>query len=145
MKLLIIVKKVGLVPRINIDSSGSSLSYKCFKSCVFCDIVARRSLANVRYEDEDILVFDNQLDWVPIMLLIIPKCHLTQIEFWRHPDLMLKATTIALSLGEDLAPSGFRVLSNFGKDAEQTQDHAHIHVIGGAYLGLYIDQRILSK
>ena len=63
---------------------------------MFCDIVAGRSLANVRYEDEDILVFDNQLDWVPIMLLIIPKCHLTQIEFWSHPDLMLKASTIAL-------------------------------------------------
>ena len=115
------------------------------KPCVYCEIVTGRSLANVRYEDEDILVFDNELDWVPIMILIIPKRHLTQIEFWRHSDLMPKATTLALSLGEELSPDGFRVLSNFGRDAEQTQEHAHLHVIGGSYLGLYVDQRILSK
>jgi diadenosine tetraphosphate (Ap4A) HIT family hydrolase len=63
---------------------------------------------------------------------------MTQYEFWRS-DLFGRAATLATSFGESECPNGYRILSNFGDDALQTQSHAHIHVIGGSNLGLYAD------
>jgi diadenosine tetraphosphate (Ap4A) HIT family hydrolase len=40
-------------------------------------------------------------------------------------------------MGERFCRNGFRVLSNFGTDAMQSQPHGHVHVIGGTYLGEY--------
>ena len=106
--------------------------------CTFCDIVAGRTPARVRHEEDDVLVFDNELDWVPTMLLLIPKTHLTQSELWQNRDLLGRIGALAVEMGNLLCPNGFRVLSNFGGDAMQSQHHGHLHVIGGAHLGLYL-------
>ena len=106
--------------------------------CTFCDIVARQTPARVRHEVDDILVIDNLLDWAPTMLLLIPKTHLTQSELWQSGDLLGKIGALAVKMGNRFCPNGYRILSNFGHDAMQTQDHGHIHVIGGAHLGLYV-------
>ena len=50
---------------------------------------------------------------------------------------MNKLGQVAVDMGWWLAPNGFRVLSNFGRDGLQSQSHAHIHVIGGTHLGEY--------
>ncbi|MBI4299342.1 MAG: HIT domain-containing protein [Chloroflexi bacterium] len=104
--------------------------------CTFCEIVARREPAKIRYEDDDVLVFDNRLTWVPVMLLVIPKRHVTQTELWTD-SLISKVTSVAVDMGASRCPGGFRILSNFGPDAMQSQDHGHVHVIGGAHLGTY--------
>ena len=44
---------------------------------------------------------------------------------------------IAVRMGQEHCPGGFRLLSNFGHDAMQSQEHAHVHVIGGMFLGEY--------
>ncbi|MCY4454792.1 MAG: histidine triad nucleotide-binding protein, partial [Chloroflexi bacterium] len=50
--------------------------------CIFCEIIAKRSPADIRYEDDNVIVFRNQLRWVPIMLLASPKEHMTQDKLW---------------------------------------------------------------
>ena len=105
-------------------------------NCTFCEIVARREPATIRYEDEDVLVFDNRLTWVPIMLLVIPKEHLNQAELWTG-SIISKITSVAVDMGAIHCPRGFRILANFGRDAMQSQDHGHIHVLGGVHLGPY--------
>ena len=106
--------------------------------CEFCGIVSGRVPSRVRYQDDELIVFHNALTWVPTMLLIAPTAHMTQAEFWRSP-LFARASALAVELGERDAPDGFRLVSNFGDDALQSQPHGHLHVIGGANLGLYID------
>ncbi len=103
-------------------------------SCEFCDIIEKRGPANIRYEDDDIIVFDNRLDWVPVMLLVVGKKHMTQEEFWQD---ISKAGAVAVEMGKLYCPNGFRLLSNFGADAMQSQEHGHLHVIGGTFLGPY--------
>jgi len=103
--------------------------------CIFCRIVAGQEPADILYEDEDVIVFRNVLRWVPVMLLALPKQHLTQSELWA--SMIGKVAPIAARMGEQHCPSGFRLLSNFGFDAMQSQEHGHIHVIGGTYLGHY--------
>ena len=104
--------------------------------CAFCEIVARRSPANIRYEDDQIIVMDNVLQWVPVMLLVLPKSHMTQEEVWSN-GVMARIGKAAIDMGERLCPKGFRLLSNFGADAMQSQEHGHVHVLGGMYLGPY--------
>jgi histidine triad (HIT) family protein len=103
--------------------------------CVFCRIIEKTEPADVLYEDEEVIVFRNVLRWVPVMLLALPKQHLTQAQLWT--TMIGKVGPIAAELGAQYCPSGFRLLSNFGFDAMQSQEHGHIHVIGGTYLGHY--------
>ena len=104
--------------------------------CVFCEIVARREPADIKYEDDDVIVFRNRLNWVPVMLLALPKRHLTQDELWTS-ELMAKVSKVAAEAGAAHCPNGFRLLSNFGPDAMQSQSHGHVHILGGTYLGEY--------
>ena len=103
--------------------------------CAFCDIVARKAPANIRYEDDDIIVFDNKLNWAPVMLLVVRKQHMSQEQLWQE---MSKVGAVAVEMGNLYAPGGFRLLSNFGADAMQSQEHGHLHVIGGTFLGPYV-------
>lgn len=104
--------------------------------CVFCEIIAGREPADILHETDDVLVFRNQLRWVPLMLLVVPKRHLTQQEMWQE---MGEIGRIATQMGEEHAPEGYRLVSNFGtRVAMQSQEHAHVHVLGGAFLGHYI-------
>jgi histidine triad (HIT) family protein len=106
--------------------------------CTFCEIIAGRLPSRMRYEDDTLVVFENLLDWVPVMLLVVPREHVTQTELWTRPPVLSKMGSVAVRIGEELCPDGFRVLSNFGRDALQTQDHGHLHVVGGAPLGRYV-------
>ncbi|MBM3933463.1 MAG: HIT domain-containing protein [SAR202 cluster bacterium] len=106
--------------------------------CVFCEIVAGREPARVLYQDDDILVFRNILTWVPVMLLLIPRKHMSQAELWGSGPLLGRIGELASRLGQEHCPGGFRILSNFGHDAMQSQPHGHVHVIGGTPLGLYV-------
>lgn len=103
--------------------------------CTFCEIIARRQPASIRYEDDEVIVIDNILDWAPVMLLVMPKRHMAQGEMWRD---MGRVGAVAVEMGERFCPNGFRLLANVGRDALQTQHHAHVHVLGGTYLGLYL-------
>lgn len=104
--------------------------------CVFCEIIAHESPARIEYEDDDVIVFHNVLNWVPVMLLAVPRKHMAQYELWTS-GLIANVARAAADMGAKHCPRGFRVLSNFGPDAMQSQPHAHVHVIGGTFLGEY--------
>ena len=104
--------------------------------CVFCQIASGESPATLHYQDDELIVITNKLQWVPIMLLAIPKRHMTQGDLWQDP-LLSRMGEVLIDLGSKLAPGGFRLLSNFGRDAMQSQEHGHVHLIGGMHLGPY--------
>ena len=108
------------------------------EKCEFCKIVAGELPRTLIHEDLDLIVFRNALTWTSVMYLIIPRVHVTQIEFWNSP-LFPRAAALATQLGQIDSPEGFRLVSNFGQQAAQTQIHGHLHVLGGGELGLYMD------
>jgi len=69
-----------------------------------------------------------------VMLLSVPKQHKTQAELWAD---LGRVGEIAVEMGKKHCPGGFRLLSNFGHDAMQSQEHGHVHIIGGMFLGEY--------
>ncbi|MEK9658777.1 MAG: HIT domain-containing protein [Chloroflexota bacterium] len=107
-------------------------------TCDFCGIISGRLPRRVRHQADGLLVFRNALTWVPVMYLITPTAHLSQAEFWASP-LFPRAAALAVQLGQEDAPNGFRLVSNFGHDGMQSQAHGHLHVLGGTALGLYVD------
>ena len=82
------------------------------------------------------MVFRNQLRWVPVMLLAVPKKHMTQEGLWADP-MVAKVGAVAAKIGAEQCRNGFRLLSNFGVNAMQSQEHGHIHILGGVVLGHY--------
>ena len=108
------------------------------EGCAFCGVASGALPRRVRYQDAELIAFRNALDWAPVMHLVAPVAHMSQAAFWQSP-LFARAAALAVELGEADAPGGFRVVSNFGEDAMQSQPHGHLHVLGGAHLGLYMD------
>jgi histidine triad (HIT) family protein len=74
--------------------------------------------------------FHNRLKWARVMLLVIPREYMTQEELWLG-DVLQDALRLAVEVGEKHCPEGFRIISNFGSAAHQSQLHAHIHVVSG--------------
>ena len=64
----------------------------------------------------------------------LPGHVLTQGELWVDIG---RVGEIAVKMGQEHCPRGFRLLSNFGYEAMQSQEHGHVHVIGGTFLGEY--------
>lgn len=104
--------------------------------CVFCDIIQHDAPARIEYEDDDVIVFHNVLDWADVMLMAVPKQHQMQGELWTS-EIMTKVSRAAVEQGVRHCPKGFRLVSNFGHDAMQSQAHAHIHVVDARYLHPY--------
>ena len=107
--------------------------------CVFCEIITGYEPAEIYYENKQFIVFKNNLNWFPTQLLFVPLKHMTQSELWSSGSLISKIALKCNEIGELECPDGYRILSNFGKHGMQSQKHAHIHLIGGKQLGLYID------
>ena len=113
--------------------------------CTFCEIVAGRLPSRIVHDEADILVFKNRLDWYDVQLLIVPKEHMTQEELWTSGDMLARIGQLAVELGSESCDHGYRVVSNFGDDGLQTQDHGHLHLIGGEPLGLYVNGTLPQK
>ena len=107
------------------------------EGCVFCQIISKDEPATIHYEDDEIIVIVNRLQWVPVMLLVMPKNHMTQEDLWLSGATMGKVGEIAVDMGLRYCPGGYRILSNFGRDGLQSQEHGHVHVLGGMNLGPY--------
>ena len=102
--------------------------------CTFCQIAAGQEPADILYETDEVMVFRNRLRWVPIMLLAIPKQHMTQAELWADMGEVGAAVTQA---AQEHCPGGYRLISNSGYDGMQSQSHAHVHILGGQFLAEY--------
>ncbi len=106
--------------------------------CVFCKIVNKEIPAEIIHEEEGILAFKDLKPVAPVHLLIIPKKHIPSVNHLEGEDseLIGKLFLVAQKLAKkyEIDKSGYRLIFNVGKDAGQTVDHLHLHLIGGKRL-----------
>ena len=104
-------------------------------TCLFCRIIVGEVPADVVHQDELILAFRDIAPKAPVHLLLIPRSHISSAADLRdeHADVVgrLFASGARLAAGEGLDHSGYRVVTNVGKDAGQSVDHLHFHLLGG--------------
>ena len=100
--------------------------------CLFCKIVQKTIPAKIVHEDERILAFDDINPQAPVHTLIIPKQHVSAVQ-----DLLAQLLVVCSNVAKQkgLAESGYRIVTNTGRDAGQTVFHLHLHVLGGRHLG----------
>lgn len=107
--------------------------------CLFCKMVSKEIPTTIVYEDEDVLAFNDIAPKAPVHVLIIPKKHIESLAAATEEDarilgkLQMLAHRLAKELG--IAESGYRVLTNSGKDSGQVVFHLHYHLVGGKTLG----------
>lgn len=106
--------------------------------CIFCKI-ANKEIGNLIYENDYAVAFDDLNPQAPVHTLIVPKKHIENIEAIHEDDLTYIAEIhkaiqeVAKIKGVD--KTGYRIISNCGKDAGQTVMHLHYHLLAGKELG----------
>ncbi|MFD0672075.1 histidine triad nucleotide-binding protein [Cohnella sp. GCM10027633] len=108
-------------------------------SCLFCKIVEGTIPSRKVYEDEHVVAFHDIQPQAPVHLLVVPKKHIASLNDAGAADaellgrLQLAARRVAEEAG--MTESGYRVVTNIGRDAGQVVFHIHYHVLGGEKLG----------
>lgn len=104
--------------------------------CLFCKIIAGEIPSTKVYENDKVYAFRDINPQAPVHVLIVPKTHVANViegvEAGLMDDLLKAAVEIAKQEGVD--KSGFRLLTNCGKDGAQSVNHLHLHLLGGAQL-----------
>lgn len=107
-------------------------------TCIFCQIAGGRVATDVVYEDNDIVAFTDINPEAPLHLLLVPRRHIGSLNVAEPADaellgkLMLTAAKLAASKG--YADRGYRLVLNTGREAGQSVDHLHFHLLAGRFL-----------
>ena len=107
------------------------------ENCLFCKIIKGEIPSTKIYEDYDMLIIKDIAPQAEIHYLLLPKEHFANIvEMTDNQAVILakcikKLSTMVDELG---LSGGFRLVSNKGKDACQSVEHLHIHILGGQQL-----------
>lgn len=105
---------------------------------IFGKIIRKEVPATIVYEDEHVLAFRDIAPVAPVHIVVIPKKPIRSIADASADDaellgrLLLAAAEIARR--EGLFDSGYRVVTNTGRDAGQSVFHLHLHILGGRAL-----------
>jgi len=101
--------------------------------CLFCRIVAGEIPATIVKRSEDAVAFRDIDPRAPAHVLVIPTRHVPAVRDVNDEamlgGLLRFAAGVASELGLD--GGGYRIVTNTGKDAGQSVDHLHFHVLGG--------------
>jgi histidine triad (HIT) family protein len=105
-------------------------------ACLFCRIVAHEVPAQLVLEEADLIAFKDINPQAPLHALVVPKQHLRSLAEADDPGLAGRLVLTAARLAEEAGygDSGFRVVVNAGRDAGQSVDHLHVHVLAGRSL-----------
>ncbi len=103
--------------------------------CLFCKIVKKEQPADIIYEDEKFIAFNDIAPKAPIHILIVPKKHIQSVNHLEAEDkeliggLILLAKQIAKE--RKISETGYKLIFNVGRGGGQIIDHIHLHLLGG--------------
>lgn len=101
--------------------------------CLFCKISQNEIPSEVVFEDNDVKVFKDIHPKAPVHLLVIPKVHIQSVAHLEanHNDVIAKLIYTAKHAAEEMGLKGYKLVFNVGREAGQTVDHLHLHLLGG--------------
>ena len=107
---------------------------------IFAKILNNKLLTDIILENEHAIAFHDIVPQAPVHILIIPKG-----KFIKYDDFLNKASKDEiyyffdlinqLVKVYDLENTGYRLISNAGKNANQEVPHLHFHLLAGKNLG----------
>ncbi len=109
--------------------------------CIFCKIAEKKLPANIIYQDELVIAFDDIYPKAEYHKLIIPHKHIATLNDLSIADktlaghMLFTAQRIAKEL--NIAEDGYRVIMNCNKGGGQLVYHIHLHLLGGHSLSTF--------
>ena len=100
---------------------------------IFEKIIARQIPAEIIWEDDDVVAFQDVNPQAPVHVLIVPKKVVPRLADATESDraLLGKLLLVASDLAKKLdLSSGYRVVINNGPDAGESVPHLHMHLLG---------------
>ncbi|MFH1656423.1 MAG: histidine triad nucleotide-binding protein [Candidatus Nealsonbacteria bacterium] len=100
--------------------------------CIFCKIINKEIPAEIVYEDDNIIAFNDINPITDVHILIVPKKHIHSVNHIENEDkeligeLFLSAKKIAGQKGL----KGYKIAVNVGREGGQIVDHLHLHLLG---------------
>ncbi|MCJ7555228.1 MAG: histidine triad nucleotide-binding protein [Ignavibacteriaceae bacterium] len=105
-------------------------------STIFSKIINKEIPADIVYESDTVLAFNDIRPQAPVHVLIIPKIEIpkvTDIKGSEHAALLGEMIDAANKIARDLsiADDGFRLVFNCGDNGGQEVYHLHLHLLAG--------------
>ena len=104
---------------------------------IFLKIVNKELPADIVYEDDIAIAFNDISPQAPTHILIVPKKEITKLTDSTSNDteLLGHLLFVAKKITDDLKIENYRVVINNGSEAGQTVFHLHLHVLAGRTFG----------
>jgi len=104
--------------------------------CLFCKIIRGEIPSNNVYEDDDVFAFRDINPQAPVHVLVVPRKHVANVLEGSDAGMIGAITAAACKIArqEGVAESGFRLITNCGRDGAQSVAHLHYHLLGGRKL-----------
>lgn len=101
--------------------------------CIFCKIVAKELPAQRVFEDDKTVVFKDISPQAPTHILIVPRRHIPSLAACAEGDapLLGHLQQVARLVAAADKLESFRLVTNNGREAGQSVDHLHYHLLGG--------------
>jgi len=103
--------------------------------CLFCKIRDGEIPADIIFENDELLAFNDVNPQAPFHILIIPKKHIPTINDLASDDelIMGKLFTAAKEIAHQkgVGDDGYRLVTNCNAGAGQTVFHIHMHLLAG--------------
>ena len=103
--------------------------------CIFCRIAKKETASDIVLESDDVVAFRDISPRAPTHIVLIPRRHIPKLLDLETGDEALVGKLVQaaneLARKEGIAESGFRLIANCNRDAGQSVDHLHFHLLGG--------------
>lgn len=103
--------------------------------CVFCAIVDGTAPAEVVGETDAVVAFRDIAPVAPTHVLVVPRQHITDAASLGPGDAHVVSSMFALAKSvaerDEVLSSGYRLVLNVGRHAQNSIGHLHLHVLGG--------------
>ena len=105
------------------------------EDCIFCKIAEGEIPADIVFQDDECVAFNDVSPQAPTHILIVPREHIDSLDKanvgveQKLGHLLISAAQIAREKG--FAEDGYRVVINTNSDGGQTVFHLHVHLLGG--------------
>jgi histidine triad (HIT) family protein len=105
------------------------------EGCLFCRIVRGEIPADVVRETATTVAFRDVNPQAPTHVLVVSREHHPNLATLaqKAPEVALDVLTTAgeVAAQEGISEDGYRLVSNTGRQAQQSVPHVHVHVLGG--------------
>jgi len=101
--------------------------------CIFCKIAKEEIKSKKVYSDENFFAFHDINPQAPVHILIIPKKHISKLSDTNDKNILGEMLILANKIAKEsgISETGYRIVINTNKDAGQSVDHLHLHLLGG--------------